>query len=131
MEVALATGGLSSESIYRLLLDELSARHVQGPILEAGAGIGLLTPQLLPYDSALTCVDLLPKPDTLPGNSCLIPETTSAEAFERYVGGKCLRAGHGKAWRDIKAWLDGFAAGGRDVAPSLGERTVPGLDHLG
>ena len=34
-----------------------------------------------------------------------IPETTSAEAFERYVGGKCLRAGHGEAWREIKAWL--------------------------
>ena len=32
-----------------------------------------------------------------------VPETTSAEAFERYVGGKCLRAGHGEAWRDIKA----------------------------
>jgi len=35
----------------------------------------------------------------------LIPETTSAEAFERYVGGKCLRAGRGEAWRDIKAWI--------------------------
>jgi AraC family transcriptional regulator len=34
----------------------------------------------------------------------LVPETTSAEAFERYVGGKCLRAGSGAAWRDIKAW---------------------------
>jgi AraC family transcriptional regulator len=34
-----------------------------------------------------------------------IPETTSAEAFERYVGGKCLRASGGKAWRDIKAWI--------------------------
>jgi AraC family transcriptional regulator len=34
-----------------------------------------------------------------------IPETTSAEAFERYVGGKCLAAGHGEAWRDVKAWL--------------------------
>jgi AraC family transcriptional regulator len=34
-----------------------------------------------------------------------VPETTSAEAFERYVGGKCLRAGHGEAWREIKAWL--------------------------
>ena len=33
-----------------------------------------------------------------------VPETTSAEAFERYVGGKCLRVGDGKAWRDIKAW---------------------------
>src|SRR6185295_2006601 len=34
-----------------------------------------------------------------------IPETTSAEAFERYVGGKCLRACRGEAWRDIKAWI--------------------------
>jgi AraC family transcriptional regulator len=34
----------------------------------------------------------------------IVPETTSAEAFERYVGGKCLRVGSGKAWRDIKAW---------------------------
>lgn len=34
-----------------------------------------------------------------------IPERTSAEAFERYVGGKCLRVGRGKAWRDIKAWI--------------------------
>jgi len=34
-----------------------------------------------------------------------IPETTSAEAFERYVGGKCLRTGRGEAWKDIKAWL--------------------------
>jgi AraC family transcriptional regulator len=34
-----------------------------------------------------------------------IPETTSAEAFERYVGGKCLAAGHGEAWREIKAWI--------------------------
>jgi hypothetical protein len=28
-----------------------------------------------------------------------IPETTSAEAFERFVGGKLLRIGEGKAWR--------------------------------
>jgi AraC family transcriptional regulator len=34
-----------------------------------------------------------------------IPETTSAEAFERYVGGKCLAVGHGEAWREIKAWI--------------------------
>lgn len=34
-----------------------------------------------------------------------IPETTSAEAFERYVGGKCLVACHGEAWREIKAWI--------------------------
>jgi AraC family transcriptional regulator len=34
-----------------------------------------------------------------------IPETTSAEAFEHYVGGKCLVACRGEAWRDIKAWI--------------------------
>ena len=33
-----------------------------------------------------------------------VPETTSAEAFERYVGGKCLRVSSGEAWRDVKAW---------------------------
>ena len=34
-----------------------------------------------------------------------VPETTSAEAFERYVGGNCLRAGRGGAWREIQAWI--------------------------
>lgn len=34
-----------------------------------------------------------------------VPETTSAEAFERYVGGKCLVACRGEAWRDIKACI--------------------------
>jgi AraC family transcriptional regulator len=34
-----------------------------------------------------------------------IPETTSAKAFARYVGGECLRVGEGKAWREIKAWI--------------------------
>lgn len=35
----------------------------------------------------------------------MIPETTSSEGFERYVGGKCLFASHGEAWREIKAWI--------------------------
>lgn len=34
-----------------------------------------------------------------------VPETTSAEAFERYVGGQCLRASRGAAWKEIKAWI--------------------------
>ena len=34
-----------------------------------------------------------------------VPETTSAEGFERYVGGKCLHDSHGEAWREIKAWI--------------------------
>jgi len=34
-----------------------------------------------------------------------IPETTSVEAFDRYVGGKPLKSGRGKAWRDIKATI--------------------------
>lgn len=34
-----------------------------------------------------------------------IPETTSIEAFERFVGGKCVLASRGEEWRDIKAWI--------------------------
>jgi len=34
-----------------------------------------------------------------------VPETTSAEGLERYVGGRCLFASRGEAWRDIKAWI--------------------------
>lgn len=34
-----------------------------------------------------------------------VPETTSAEAFERYVGGQCLYASRGAAWKDVKAWI--------------------------
>jgi AraC family transcriptional regulator len=34
-----------------------------------------------------------------------VPETTSAEGFERYVGGKVLFESRGDAWRDIKAWI--------------------------
>src|SRR5205809_1871765 len=34
-----------------------------------------------------------------------IPETTSVEGFERYVGGKCLFHSTGEAWQDIKAWI--------------------------
>jgi AraC family transcriptional regulator len=34
-----------------------------------------------------------------------VPKTTSAEAFWRYAGGKCLFESRGEAWRDIKAWL--------------------------
>src|ERR671921_1088210 len=33
------------------------------------------------------------------------PETTSAEAFRRYTGWKCLFDSRGEAWRDIKAWV--------------------------
>jgi AraC family transcriptional regulator len=32
-----------------------------------------------------------------------VPEATSARGFSRFVGGKCLRASQGEAWRDIKA----------------------------
>jgi AraC family transcriptional regulator len=34
-----------------------------------------------------------------------VPETTSAEAFWRYAGGKCLLESWGEAWRDIQAWI--------------------------
>lgn len=49
--------------------------------------------------------------------SCMgIPETTSAEGFERFVGGKCLNLGKGEAWREIKAWI---------VAPPRESVSVP------
>lgn len=32
------------------------------------------------------------------------PERTSADSFARFVGGKLLRVGEGKAWREVKAW---------------------------
>ena len=34
-----------------------------------------------------------------------VPESTSAEAFGRYVGGQVVVACRGEAWRDIKAWI--------------------------
>jgi hypothetical protein len=34
-----------------------------------------------------------------------IPETTSTEGLERYLGGKYLFHGRGEAWRDLKAWI--------------------------
>jgi hypothetical protein len=40
-----------------------------------------------------------------------VPETTSADGLERYVGGKRLFESRGEAWRDVKAWI---------VAPPLG-----------
>jgi AraC family transcriptional regulator len=34
-----------------------------------------------------------------------IPETTSADSFARFVGGKLLRVGEGKTWREVNAWV--------------------------
>ena len=34
-----------------------------------------------------------------------VPEKTSAEGLEHYLGGKCLFHGRGEAWRDLKAWI--------------------------
>jgi AraC family transcriptional regulator len=45
-----------------------------------------------------------------------IPEATSADAFERYIGGQCVKKSRGKAWRDIKAWI---------VTPPRTTGTVP------
>lgn len=35
----------------------------------------------------------------------MIPETTSAKGFARFVSGKCVRMSRGEAWRDIKAMI--------------------------
>lgn len=34
-----------------------------------------------------------------------VPEITSAEGLERYIGGESLLRSHGVAWREIKAWI--------------------------
>ncbi|HTT58374.1 MAG TPA: AraC family transcriptional regulator [Opitutaceae bacterium] len=34
-----------------------------------------------------------------------VPEATSAEGLERFVGGQCLVAGRGAAWKEIQAWI--------------------------
>jgi len=51
-----------------------------------------------------------------------IPETTSIEAFERYVGGKCLFESHGEAWRDIKAWIVA-------LPPKVGTLSLPSVSE--
>ncbi|PAW78332.1 MAG: AraC family transcriptional regulator [Verrucomicrobia bacterium Tous-C9LFEB] len=51
-----------------------------------------------------------------------IPETTSAEGLEHYVGGKRLLTSRGEAWRDIKASLFALqSAEGTVSLPSVSE----------
>jgi AraC family transcriptional regulator len=51
-----------------------------------------------------------------------VPETTSAEGLESYVGGKCLFASRGEAWRDLKAWIIALPAVGDTLPlPSVSE----------
>ncbi len=51
-----------------------------------------------------------------------IPESTSAEGLEQYVGGKCLVAGRGKAWREVKASLFAMpSTQGIENLPSINE----------
>jgi SAM-dependent methyltransferase len=64
--VARQTGGLSAATLYDFVLREIAQRDIRGRILEAGAGLGLLTPKLTRADRTLTCVDLLPRPTELP-----------------------------------------------------------------
>jgi AraC family transcriptional regulator len=51
-----------------------------------------------------------------------VPEITSAEGLESYVGGKCLFASRGEAWRDLKAWIIALPAVGDTLPlPSVSE----------
>jgi AraC family transcriptional regulator len=51
-----------------------------------------------------------------------IPETTSAEGFERFVGGQCLFHPRGDAWRDLKAWIVSLPSEGNTLPlPSVSE----------
>jgi AraC family transcriptional regulator len=51
-----------------------------------------------------------------------VPETTSAEGLERYVGGKCLLTCRGEAWQEIKASL--FAQ-----PSSMGTLNIPSVSE--
>ena len=51
-----------------------------------------------------------------------IPETTSAEGLERYVGGKCLFHSRGEAWRELKALILALPPAGNTLPlPSVSE----------
>jgi len=67
MEIALASGGYSSGSIYRLVLRHAAAIPPQTDVLDFGAGVGFLTVQLQAREPSrrLTGADLLPRPPSL------------------------------------------------------------------
>jgi len=49
-------------------------------------------------------------PGTAPAGSpiappLMVPESTSAEAMESYLGGKPIAVGRGDAWREVNAWI--------------------------
>jgi len=51
-----------------------------------------------------------------------VPETTSAESLDLYLGGKLLRTGQGKAWREIRASTYSLPSTGGPLAiPSVCE----------
>ena len=60
-----------------------------------------------------------------------IPETTSAEAYESHIRGKCLRACRGAAWRDIKACIIESPRIVDLGASSRSQRTIHYMDHVG
>jgi len=54
-----------------------------------------------------------------------IPETTSTEGLEPYLGGKCLFHNRGDAWRDLKAWIvDQPPEGDTSTLPSISESFI-------
>jgi len=50
-----------------------------------------------------------------------IPETTSAEGLEHYIHGNCRAAGHGEAWRDIRASIFTAPSKGSVLTPAVSE----------
>jgi hypothetical protein len=50
-----------------------------------------------------------------------IPETTSPHSFARFVGGKLLRVGEGKAWREVNAWVTSLPSVDSLMLPSVSE----------
>lgn len=54
-----------------------------------------------------------------------IPDTTSAEGLKRYMGGKCIRASHGDAWKNIKTMLFTLpSVEGKVAVPAISESVL-------
>jgi 2-polyprenyl-3-methyl-5-hydroxy-6-metoxy-1,4-benzoquinol methylase len=67
MRSAVATQGISGDGIYAMIEREITARKLNGILLDYGAGVGNLTRRLLELGvfSDIAAVDILPEPNGL------------------------------------------------------------------
>ena len=62
MEAAIASGGISADPVYRLVLEVIESQNVRGRILDFGAGTGTLSAKLCSMDaiSEVAAIDIVP-----------------------------------------------------------------------